>query len=114
VSSELRPADVAGAQTLEIMKAAPRYNQWQFQRIARFLGRRICEVGSGIGNMSEHLMEAGPELLVLTDTDPYYRDMLRQRFGHAAGVEVQELTLPAGPLRHSWRGTPSTPSSRSM
>jgi len=94
VSSNDRPADAAGAETLEIMEGAPRYNQWQFQRIARFLGRRICEVGSGIGNMSQHLWEAGPELLVLTDIDPYYRELLRRRFGHAPGVEIQELTLP--------------------
>ena len=94
-SSELQPADSAGAETLAIMEAAPRYNYWQFERIAPFLGRRICEVGAGIGNMSLHLLGSGLERLVLTDTDPYYRDVLQQRFGHAPGVVVQELMLPA-------------------
>jgi len=94
VSTELRPADAAGAETLEIMEAAPRYNHWQFRRIAPFLGRRICEVGAGIGNMSLHLMSACPDLLVLTDMDPYYRAALRRRFGNAAGVAVRDLTLP--------------------
>ncbi|MGH7514234.1 MAG: class I SAM-dependent methyltransferase [Gemmatimonadales bacterium] len=95
VTSELRPADSTGAETLEIMEAAPRYNYWQFQRIAPFLGRRVCEVGAGIGNMSLHLTGAGADLLVLTDMDPYYRDVLRRRFGQAPNVVVQELTLPA-------------------
>jgi SAM-dependent methyltransferase len=58
------------------------------------LGRRICEVGSGIGNMSTLLLGAAPELLVLTDTDSYYRDALRHRFHSRHDVVVEELTLP--------------------
>jgi hypothetical protein len=61
----MRPADQVGAETLEIMQGAPRYNRWQYDRVAPYLGRRICEVGSGIGNMSILLREVGPELLVL-------------------------------------------------
>jgi SAM-dependent methyltransferase len=45
--------------------------------------------------MSLQLMSGGPDALVLTDTDPYYREVLRRRFGHAPGVVVQDLTLPA-------------------
>ena len=48
--------DAAGAETLDIMAAAPRYNAWQYSRIAPWVGRRVLEVGSGIGNMSAHLM----------------------------------------------------------
>jgi SAM-dependent methyltransferase len=88
------PVDRAGAETLEIMSAAPRYNRWQYDRIAPYLGRRICEVGSGIGNMSSLILENSPELLVLTDMDPYYREELRRRFGSAPAVLVEELTLP--------------------
>jgi SAM-dependent methyltransferase len=90
----IRPADQAGAETLEIMQAAPNYNRWQFSRIARYLGRRICEVGAGIGNLSRHLLDSGPELLVLTDTDPYYRETLQNRFAGSPEVVVDQLTLP--------------------
>jgi SAM-dependent methyltransferase len=89
----VRPAE-AGAETLEIMQAAPRYNRWQYSRVAPYLGRRICEVGSGIGNMSTLLLGAAPELLVLTDTDPYYREALRHQFEGCHDVVVEELTLP--------------------
>jgi SAM-dependent methyltransferase len=90
----VRPADRAGAETLEIISAAPQYNRWQYSRVARYLGRRICEVGAGIGNMSSLILGGSPELLVLTDTDLYYQEALRRRFESATNVIVDELTLP--------------------
>ena len=90
----IQPADRAGAETLEIMQAAPRYNRWQYSRVAPYLGRRICEVGAGIGNMSTLILAGAPELLVVTDTDSYYREALRNQFGGRHDVVVEELTLP--------------------
>ena len=93
-SASIQPADQAGAETLEIMRAAPRYNRWQYRRVAPYLGRRICEVGSGIGNMSTLILGGTPDLLVLTDTDSYYREALQHRFQERHDVVVEELTLP--------------------
>jgi SAM-dependent methyltransferase len=90
----IRPADRAGAETLEIMQTAPRYNRWQYSRVAPYLGRRICEIGSGIGNRSTLILGGAPELLVVTDTDPYYRKAQRHQFGGCHDVIVEELTLP--------------------
>ena len=90
----LQPKDPAGVETLEIMSAAPQYNSWMYQAIAPFLGTRILEVGSGIGNMSAHLLSARPARLVLTDMDPWYRDQVGRRFGDHAEVTVSALTLP--------------------
>jgi SAM-dependent methyltransferase len=86
--------DTAGAETLAIMQAAPRYHAWQHRRVAPFLGRRIAEIGSGVGNMSQHLLRGRPELLVLTDTDASYRAALRDQFDGDRSVDVQTLTLP--------------------
>ena len=94
------PADQAGAETLEIMQAAPRYNRWQYSRVAPYLGRRICEVGSGIGNMSTLILGGAPELLVVTDTDSYYREALQHQFGGRQDVVVEELTLPDKSAAH--------------
>ena len=90
----LQAADQAGAETLEIMQGAPQYNRWQFSRIAPYLGRRVCEVGAGIGNMSSLMAEAGLELLVLTDPDPTYREILQSRFASSPEVVVDRITLP--------------------
>ncbi len=86
--------DPAGAETLAIMQAAPRYHAWQYRRVTPFLGRRIAEIGSGVGNMSEHLLRGKPDLLLLTDPDPNYRATLRGRFGSEPSVELEALTLP--------------------
>lgn len=89
-----RPADAAGAETLEIMSAAPNYNRWQYDEIAPHLGRRILEVGSGIGNMSQLMADARPDALVCTDLDPWYRRKLAERFAGQPAVSVDELELP--------------------
>jgi len=90
----LTPADPAGVATLEVMSAAPRYNAWMYDAVAPFLGKRILEVGSGIGNMSNHLLAGRPELLLLTDVDPWYRQQVRARFHGRPEVRVEALALP--------------------
>ena len=77
---DLRVGDVAGAETLDIMSAAPRYNRWQYDVIAPWIGKRVLEVGSGVGNMSEHIVAQQRELVVLTDIDEWYLQRLRKRF----------------------------------
>lgn len=44
--------------------------------------------------MSALFLDGAPELLVLTDTDRYYREALQQRFAGRQDVVVEELTLP--------------------
>src|SRR2546422_8399411 len=86
-------ADQVGAATLERMAAAPRYNRWMFDRLRPWVGRRVLEIGAGIGNMSAFLIDR--ERVVLTDTERYYLDRLRQRFAGRPHVSVAELRLPA-------------------
>ncbi len=90
----LQAGDIAGAETLEIMSAAPRYNRWQYDVIAPWIGKRVLEVGSGVGNMSEHIVAPNRELVVLTDIDEWYRQRLRERFAGHPEVVVDSLTLP--------------------
>jgi len=100
------PSDHAGAETLEILAEAPQYNRWQFDMVAPWLGRRILEVGAGIGNMSEQFLEGRPDLLVITDTDAFYRTRLAERFAGRAEVVVEALSMPdlsAGPRFAEYR-----------
>jgi SAM-dependent methyltransferase len=91
--SPAEAADKVGAATLERMAAAPRYNRWMFDRLHPWVGRRVLEIGAGIGNMSVFL--ADRERVVLTDTEPYYLGRLRERFADRPQVSVAELRLPA-------------------
>jgi SAM-dependent methyltransferase len=88
-----QPQDVVGAATLERMAAAGRYNRWMFDRIRPWIGRRVLEVGAGLGNLSAFL--ADRERLVLTDTDDGYLAHLRARFAGYPNVRVVRLAMPA-------------------
>ncbi len=69
-----------------------RYNRWMFDRLRRWIGRRVLEIGSGIGNLSTFLVDR--EQLVLTDTREEYLSRLRQRFAGRTNVAVARLYLP--------------------
>jgi SAM-dependent methyltransferase len=74
------------------MAAAPAYNRWMFDRLSPWVGRRILEVGAGIGNMSQFFVDR--ERVVLTDTEPAYREALVRRFAGRPGVRIGSLSLP--------------------
>jgi len=69
-----------------------RYNRWMFDRLRRWIGRRVLEIGSGIGNLSTFLVDR--EQLVLTDTREEYLSRLRQRFAGRTNIAVARLYLP--------------------
>ena len=84
--------DRTGAETLERLAEAPRFNRWMFDRVRPWVGDRVLEIGSGIGNLSQYLVDRGS--VVLTDTAPEYLERLRERFAGMPGVEVMRLYLP--------------------
>jgi len=63
-----------------------------FDRLRRWIGRRVLEIGSGIGNLSAFLVDR--ERLVLTDTREEYLGRLRDRFAGNPNVSVARLNLP--------------------
>jgi 2-polyprenyl-3-methyl-5-hydroxy-6-metoxy-1,4-benzoquinol methylase len=63
-----------------------------FDRLRRWVGRRVLEIGSGIGNLSAFLVDC--ERLVLTDTREEYLDRLRTRFARHRNIAVARLFLP--------------------
>src|SRR5262245_8205194 len=84
---------------LDSLAEAHNYQRWVFDAVQPWLGRRILEIGSGIGNMSQWL--PADDLLVLTETDPGLVELLRQRvpgyFGaRASNVRIHRLEVGAG------------------
>lgn len=69
-----------------------------FDRIRRWVGQHVLEIGSGIGNLSAFLVDR--RRLVVSDTAPEYLERLRERFGAYPNVQVARLYLPFvdGPL----------------
>jgi SAM-dependent methyltransferase len=87
---------------LESLSLAKRYQAWIGATIAPYLGKRILEIGSGLGNISEQLPVR--ERLILTEPDPSILARLGERvdtWQHAAG-KVSAFRLD--PARDSVEG----------
>jgi glycosyltransferase involved in cell wall biosynthesis len=81
----------AGYKTLLRLSRAQRYNRWMFEQLAPWLGRRVLEIGSGIGSFTRYLV--GRDLVVATDLNPRYLQILANTFERHTRVEVTSLDL---------------------
>ena len=80
-----------GFTTLRRVEALHRYNEFMWELIRPFVGRRVLEVGSGTGVMTRYL--ATREHVVATDIDPQYVELLRRTYADNPKVDVQRLDL---------------------
>ena len=68
------------ADDLRQMELAPNYNEWLFSLVKPFIGRRILEIGSGIGTMSKKIIQES-DLLVGVEPNQYCARQLEKNFG---------------------------------
>src|SRR3989442_4112695 len=94
MAPDREPQDPVGAETLERLAGARNYNRWLTDRLQRWVGRRVLEIGAGLGNMSGFVLD--PERGVLSGTHPYYPARLRERVGRRPHVPGAEVPLPDG------------------
>ena len=73
--------------TLTQLAKLDRYNHWIYEQIAAAMGRRILEVGSGTGNITQFLCANGEEVMA-TDIVPGYRNELQRLFGARPNVQI--------------------------
>jgi SAM-dependent methyltransferase len=87
--------------TLLRMAAAENYNGWLLARGKPFLGRRVLDVGAGIGTFTE-LLAPLCESVVAVEADAEFAGVLRRRFANHSNVEIAqadaETSLPQGPF----------------
>ena len=84
----------AGVKTLQRMARVDRYNDWVARVLRPYLGRRILEVGCGIGNMTPYLLDA--ERVTCIDVLPESVAHAQEQVAHLPHV----ATLLA--LAHRW------------
>ncbi|HEY6342172.1 MAG TPA: glycosyltransferase [Bryobacteraceae bacterium] len=86
----------SGAKTLHALSAAPRFNRWMADTIRPYVGERVLEIGSGIGNLSRALLP-GRKRYLATDLNPEYLSRLSSRFTHRLNLEAHrcDLTNPS-------------------
>jgi glycosyltransferase involved in cell wall biosynthesis len=82
----------AGAKTLHALSAAPRFNRWMADTIRPFVGDRVLEIGSGIGNLTRALVR-GRSRYTATDLSNEYLARLASRFPQRPNLETRRLDL---------------------
>jgi SAM-dependent methyltransferase len=80
-----------GYNTLERLESAPHYNAWLGSKLRPHLGRRILEVGAGIGTLTKEIA-AGRDRVIALEADPYYAQRLSNLF--RGSPVVQPLHAP--------------------
>lgn len=89
------PEDEIGGETLRRMAGLEAYNRWLHNRFDGYLGKRILEVGSGIGNQT--LYFADRERVIASDFDQFYLDALNRRFGAQPNFRLASFRFPLSP-----------------
>ncbi len=75
----------------ERMKRAQRYFSWQARMATAELGRRVIEIGCGLGNFTEHLLDR--DVVVALDVVEECLERLRARFPKQANLEAYVLDV---------------------
>ena len=75
-----------GYNTLLRMDGAPRYNAWLGRKLRAHLGKRVLEVGAGIGTITRQI-EPGRELVVALEVDAFYVEKLKNLFAQKPHVQ---------------------------
>ena len=87
------PADDVGAITLRRMASLAPYNRWLHERFEHYLGSRILEVGSGVGNQTRFFVD-DREQVIASDIEPHYVRELVGRFGDKKNVRIASYGFP--------------------
>jgi glycosyltransferase involved in cell wall biosynthesis len=87
------PKTDVGAITLRRMASLSPYNRWLHERFEHYLGSRILEVGSGVGNQTRFFVDER-EKVIASDVEPHYLRELIGRFGDRSNVRIASYLFP--------------------
>jgi glycosyltransferase involved in cell wall biosynthesis len=92
-----------GMDTLFKMRTMKNNNYWLYKRMEPYLGKRILEIGAGIGNMSKHLVSKARDVC-LTEIDKEKIEYLRNRFGANPYVKIISSDISAVNIPFEFKG----------
>lgn len=84
---------------LDSFASAPNFNRWMADTIRPWVGRRVLEIGAGMGNLTRQFV-GGRKRYVATDFDREHLVRLRTRLSGRPRLEIGELDLTC-PEDHS-------------
>lgn len=89
--------------SLETLSEAVNYNEFVYTRMRPYLGRRVLELGAGIGNLTQHFLREDRAVTSI-DIDEVQINGHRQRIGSKPGLLVECMSiqkLSTNELNHS-------------
>src|SRR5687768_15218725 len=89
------PESDVGAVTLRRMARLGVYNRWLHDQFDSFLGRRVLEVGSGVGNQTRYFVDR--DRVIASDIEPHYVQELKGTVGQRSNVRVASFRFPLTP-----------------
>jgi SAM-dependent methyltransferase len=81
-----------GAEILDAFSVAPKFNRWMADTIRPFVGKKVLEIGAGMGNLTRQLAKRR-ERYVASDIDVEHLGRLRNRLQHRTRLEVATCDL---------------------
>ncbi|MBV8816991.1 MAG: glycosyltransferase, partial [Acidobacteriaceae bacterium] len=76
--------------TLDAFSDAPNFNRWMAETIGPSIGKRVLEIGAGIGNLTRILVRSR-DLYIASDLDYEHLERLKSRLAHRPNLEVAQL-----------------------
>lgn len=76
---------------LKILEVAYNYSQWIFSQFAKYTGQRIVEMGSGIGNLTKHLLDK--ELVLAIDNHASCVNTLKSKFSANSNIVTLSMDI---------------------
>ena len=81
-----------GAHILDSLSGTKRFNRWMADTVRPFIGKRVLELGAGIGNMTQQLA-GGRKHYVASDIDEEHLARQRVRFRGRPNLEIRKCDL---------------------
>ena len=97
----------SGPEILDTLSSAVRFNLWMADTIRPYVGRRVLEIGAGMGNLSRCLAPRR-QLYVASDIDGEHLARLRTRLSHRPNFRAIECDLSRASDFESVRGRVDT------
>jgi len=90
----------------DLMKRARRYFEWQYRLAKAQLGARVLEIGCGLGNFTQHLLDR--EFVIAVDVEPACISAHRVRFRGRENVASHCLDVSSPDLLRLRRENPDS------
>lgn len=82
----------AGPEILDTLSGAPRFNRWMADFLRPHIGKRVLEIGAGIGNLTRYLAPRR-EHYIATDIEIEHLARLRTRLQHRPNLDIRRCDV---------------------